>query len=70
VVTSAPLKDLEKDRAIYVNQYYSNVKERNVMERALKELRGMKNDNPKDVYLRALLVFMEIAGDKKTSRNS
>jgi len=59
------LKSLEKDRVIYVNQFYSNPEERKAVERALKELRGMKNDNSKDVYLRALLVFMQVVGDKE-----
>ena len=58
------LRGLERERSMYVNQLYSDRVERRLVERALEELRGLKYCKAKESYLRALLVFMEVAGDK------
>ncbi|MEM4497576.1 MAG: site-specific integrase [Nitrososphaerota archaeon] len=59
------LQGLVKERAVYVNQLYSDREEREMVEKALKELHGKKNEKAKMDYLWALKTFMEAVGDKE-----
>jgi len=58
------LRGLVKDRSMYVNQLYSDHEERKIVEKALEELRSLKYEGAKQPYLRAVLLLMEVAGDK------